>query len=206
MGGKKESSSGSSTTVVNQSSTPTPTPEEIERNRLLLEQQKAIQPSETRNMLSGLDLQNLLLSGQPLPGYLGGLPGGISESVTQDMVNKSINDINVGSQASGLLDSGVNRSIAARTSGDIRNSAAQFNLNNLQQLLNIAVGGQAQPFQAPVAYSGQLGQALAGLRTTNNSSTSTGSYSGVTRTRDPFGGFSGSFGIPGFASLGFGGR
>lgn len=204
MGSKKESSSGSSTTVVNQSSTPTPTAEEIERNKLLLEQQKAIQPSETRNMLTGLDLQNLLLSGQSLPGYLGGLPGGISESVTQDLVNKAMGDVNVGSQSAGLLDSGVNASLRARTSGDIRMGSAQFNLNNLQQLLNIAVGGQAQPFQAPVAYSGQLGSALAGLRSTNSSSTSSGSYSSQTKTKMPFGGFSGSFGIPGM-SLGFGG-
>jgi hypothetical protein len=161
-----------SQTTINQSTTPTPTAEETALNQLQLQQQRDIQPSETRNILSGLDLSQLLLTGQPLPGYLGGLPGGISEDVTQGIVDRSLRDIAPSFQQSGLLDSGVRASIGARTAGDIRLGSATFNLQNLQQLLNLAVGGQAQPFQAPIALSGQLGERLAGLRSTQTQGTS----------------------------------
>lgn len=165
--GSKEKSGG--TTTVNQTTTNTPAPYEAERNALLYNQEAETMPSQTRNILSGLDLSNMLLTGQQLPGYLGALPGGISEDVTQGLVDRAMNDVNVGSQSSGLLDSGVNASLRARTSGDIRLGSATFNLQNLQQLLNLAVGGQAQPFQAPIAYGQQLGASLAGLRSTNTS-------------------------------------
>lgn len=169
MGSKQQSSSGSQNTTT----TVTPAPFEAERNQLLYQQEAETMPTQTRNILSGLDLSNLLLTGQPLPGYLGALPGGIGESQTQSMVNSALNDITPSFQSSGLLDSGVRASISARTAADIRNQNAAFNMQNLQQLLNLAVGGQAQPFQAPIAYSGQLGASLAGLRSTNTQGTST---------------------------------
>ena len=160
----KEKTTGS--TVINQSSTPTPTAEETELNKLQLQQQKDVQPSETRNILSGLDLSDLLLRGQNLPGYLGTLPGGISEDVTSGLVEKSLRDINPYFQQGGLLDSGVKASVMGRTAGDIRLNSAQFNLGNLQQLLNLAVGGQSQPLAAPISLSGILSGRLAGLRST----------------------------------------
>ncbi len=169
MGSSKESG----TTVVNQTTTPTPTAEETERNKILLEREKATSPAITRNILSGLDLSDLLLRGQNLPGYLSTLPGGISEDQTQSMVNKSLKDINPFFSQSNLLDSGVRASSMARAANDTRLQSATFNLGNLQQLLNLAVGGQAQPLQAPVSFGAQLGQSLAGLRSTNTSGTST---------------------------------
>jgi len=118
---------------------------------------------------NGGNLVNQLLLGQSLPGYLNTLPGGISPDVTQHIVDQSLKDLYPQFQSSGILDSGVAASIAGRTSGDIRASAEQFNIQNLQQLLNLAVGGQAQVQQPMLNTTGQLGQRLSGLR----SSTST---------------------------------
>jgi len=108
-----------------------------------------------------------------LPGYLNTLPGGISPEVTQSLVDQSLRDIKPSFQQGGILDSGVAASIGARTAADIRNQSAQFNLQNLQQLLNLALGGQAQVQQPVIGQASALGQRLAGLTSvsqTGNSS------------------------------------
>lgn len=175
MSGSKEPST---TTVVNSSSSTQPSPQEIERNQLLLDRERFLDPQLRDVQSQGLNLSSLLLQGQPLPGYLGGLPGGISEDVIGGITNKAIEDLQPRFQSSGLLNSGVNTSISARTAGDIRTQAAQFNIQNLMQLLNQALGGQAQVQQPILGFSNNLTQGLQGLRSTNASSTSTQSQSG----------------------------
>ena len=145
------------------------TPEERQLNQLQLEQAKAFDPIQRQLNANGGNLVNQLLTGQALPGYLNRLPGGISPDVTQHIVDQSLRDLYPQFQSSGILDSGVAASIAGRTAGDIRASAEQFNIQNLQQLLNLAVGGQAQVQQPMLQTTSQLGGRLAGLR----SSTST---------------------------------
>lgn len=161
------------TNVVNQSTTPTPTAEETRLNQLDLQTREANQQGVTDIQRNSLNLGNLLLTGQQLPGYLQTLPGGISPEVTQSIVDQSLRDIRPGFQQGGILDSGVAASISARTAGDIRRGSAEFNLNNLQQLLNLAVGGQAQIQQPILAQSQALGGRLAGLRSTNQTGNST---------------------------------
>lgn len=178
MGAEK---SGSSTTI-NQSSTPTPTAEETKLNQLQLQDYEASQAGRQQVNASGLNLANLLLQGQNLPGYLQNLPGGISPDVTQSIVDQSLRDIKPSFQQGGILDSGVAASISARTAGDIRNQSAQFNMQNLQQLLNLAVGGQAVPLSYGTDIAGQLGGRLAGLRTTNT----TGTQNTTTTGMNPF--------------------
>lgn len=73
----------------------------------------------------------------------------------------------------GLLDSGVNAAVSGRTSGDIRRQAAEYNIGNLQNLLNLALSGQAQVQQPIVGMSGILNQRLAGLGSTTSNYTST---------------------------------
>lgn len=158
MGQSRESSQTTQQQTVQAS------PEETELNRLRLEREKVLDPLITQAGESGLNLSNLLLTGQGLPGFLQGLPGGISPDVTQDLVNRSLGDVRAGLQGGGLLDSGVRQELEARTSADIRTQSEQFNLGNLQQLLNLAVGGQAQPLAAPLGFGSQLSQSLAGLR------------------------------------------
>lgn len=117
-----------------------------------------------------------------MPGYLNTLPGGISEDVVGSITQQSLQDIMPSFQKSGILDSGTAAQISSRTAADIRNQAAQFNIQNLMQLLNVGVGGQAQVQQPALATSQMLNQSLAGLRSINQ----TGSSSGVTIGMNPF--------------------
>jgi len=182
MGSNKAASSEgqtSQTTTVQQS------PQGKELDKLRLEREKKLDPSILGAQQQGLDLITALLSGGEgggLPGFLQGLPGGISPEVTQDIVDRSLGDVRAGLQGGGLLDSGVRQELEARTSADIRTQSEQFNLQNLQQLLNIAVGGQAQTFASPIGFGGQLSQSLAGLRGT----TTTGSGFSSSTQRNPF--------------------
>jgi len=210
MGSKEKSGS---TTTINQSTAPTPTAEETALNRLDLQAREANQQGTIDIQRNALNLGNLLLQGQQLPGYLRGLPGGISEDVTQDLVNQSLRDIKPSFQQGGILDSGVAASVSARTAGDIRRGSAEFNLNNLQQLLNLAVGGQAQIQQPILAQSQALGGRLAGLRTVNQTGTTTATSSSMNPFLKNFqsslgtslGSWGGGFG-PSGKSLSFGGR
>jgi len=156
------------TTSTNQQATATP------EERALLASQGRIQSAGENDQIAmnrnASNLVNQLLTGSALPGYLSGSMG-INEQQTQGMVDQSLKDLYPMFQQSGILDSGVAASIASRTSGDIRNQNAQFNVQSLQQLLNLAIGGQAS-VQAPMNQNAaQLGNSLAGLRTYNGTST-----------------------------------
>lgn len=177
MGGSKTSTSSEGTSTSQQ--TVQPTAEETQLNKLRLARETALDPSILGAQQQGLDLLSILLSGGvgaggQLPGFLKGLPGGISPEVTQDIVNRSLGDVRAGMQGGGLMDSGVRSALEARTSADIRTQSEQFNLQNLQQLLNIGVGGQAQTFAGPLGFGSQLSQSLAGLRGTSQSGSTTG--------------------------------
>jgi hypothetical protein len=174
----KEKSSG--TTVVNQQTTPTPTAEETEMNKLALERERAGQQGMIDIQQSGLSLGNQLLQGNAnLPGFFSSLSGGINEDVTGQIVQNSLKDIYPQFQQSGIMDSGVAASIAGRTAGDIRMNAAEYNQQNLFNLLNLAFGGQAQ-IQTPILnQSSILSQRLAGLRSTNVQGTTTNTQSSM---------------------------
>jgi len=162
------------TTVTNDAQqTKTATAEETELNRLQLEQAKAFDPIQRQLNEQGGNLVLKLLQGQDLPGYLGKLPGGIDEGVTGSIVQDSIKDLQPTFGSNGLLDSGVNASISARTAADVRQNAAQFNIGNLLNLLNLGVGHAAQIQQPALSTSQMLGQRLAGLGTTRYTGTQT---------------------------------
>jgi len=182
MGGERTDTKTSGTQQ--QSTQYTPTAEETELNKLDLANKRELNPQLLDVQKQGLEVSSQLLRGQALPGYLKGLPGGISPQVIQSLVDRSIRDIQPNMQLSGLLDSGVNASISARSSADIRNQSEQFNLQNLMQLLNVGVGGQAQ-VQAPIqGFGAQLSSRLSGLRNVNSSGSSTGSS--ITTSMNPF--------------------
>lgn len=172
------------TTTTNSSatSTPAPTAEETRLNQLDLQAREANQQGVMDIQKNGLNLGNLLLQGLQLPGYLKNLPGGISPDVTQQIVDDSLRDIRPGFQQGGILDSGVAASISARTAADVRTQSEQFNLQNLQQLINLAVGGQAQVQQPILGQAANLGSRLAGLR----SVTQTGNGSSTQSSMNPF--------------------
>lgn len=170
------------TTDTSQSQRVTATPEETAYNQMQLKNAQELNPQSQALQGAGINLGTLLLQGMQLPGYLKNLPGGISPEVTQGLVDQSMRDVKSFANQGGILDSGVSASIAGRTAGDIRMNSEQFNLQNLQQLLNLAVGGQAQPLQISSTAGGQLGQRLAGLRQTDLS----GNNTATTKSMNPF--------------------
>jgi hypothetical protein len=172
-GSKQDSGTSQQTTQY------TPTPEETELNKIYLGQTREFDPMQRQLNQAGGQNVLQLLRGEPLPGYLGKLPGGIDEATTADIANRSIKDIQPFFGQAGLLDSGVNAQISSRTAGDVRRASAEFNINNLMQLLNIGVGGQAQ-VQAPALQTqSTLSNSLAGLRTASTS----GSYTNQSQYR-----------------------
>jgi len=168
----------SSTTTINQSSTSSLSPNQEALAGLAYQRESALDPMIRDVQSQGLNLAGLLLRGQDLPGYLGGLPAGIDESTTQSIVNKALSDQAPMFQGSGLLDSGVRASIGARTAGDIRTQVAQFNIQNLMQLLNQALGGQAQVQQPILGFSQNAGNILSNPANRSSSGTQTTTQSG----------------------------
>lgn len=184
----KDKSTSQSTQEQSGSTSYTPTAEETEFNKLQLGQAKDFDPIQRQLNTNAGNLINQLLLGQSnLPGFLSTLPGGIDSAVTDKLVQRSLRDVNAQLSASGagtFMDSGAAQSIGARTAGDIRLGAEEFNIGNLLNLLNLAVGGQAQVQQPALATSSLLSQRLAGLRTVNSSGTS--SSTGMTTGMNPF--------------------
>lgn len=169
MGSKKETT----TNNTNSTTTPTATPQQQELNQLQLDQYKTLLPQSTAMQQSGFNLGNSLLNGQALPGYLNGLPGGIDKGVQDSIVQESLRQITPQFQAGGILNSGSAAAISARTAADVYRNSAQFNIQNLQQLLNLAVGGQAIPQATNLANTNTLSGSLQGLRSMNTSGNTT---------------------------------
>jgi hypothetical protein len=170
--------SGSGSGSSNQSTQYTPTAEEKRMQAVYAGQIEAQDPMQRQLNQTGSENVLNLLQGKDLPGYLGKLPGGIDEATTADIANRSIKDIQPFFGQAGLLDSGVNAQISSRTAGDVRRSSAEFNINNLMQLLNIGVGGQAQVVSNAQSNQSTFSQSLAGLR----GSTTTGTYQNQNKT------------------------
>jgi hypothetical protein len=165
MGSEKQSTQ-SSTQV-------TPTAEETAYNKLLLERQQAGQAGMIQAQDSSLGLINQLLTGQQLPGYLNTLPGGINQDQTNQMIGETDRYLRPQFQKEGIFDSGSATTARTRAGVDVANQNAQFNVQNLMQLLNLASGQAAQNQTTTASYGSNLSSALAGLRSTSSTSTQT---------------------------------
>lgn len=166
----KEKTSG--TTVVNQTTQTTPTAEETALNQRNLRIAQATEPGETTAQVSSLNLINQLLTGQLPSGELFKQIGGIDPNTIATQATELTRQNLPGFQTQGLLDSGVmQRETARNIAQQLLYPAAQFNVGAGQNLLNLALSGQAQ-VQAPVqANVNQLGAQLAGLRSINTQET-----------------------------------
>jgi hypothetical protein len=166
------------------------TPEQKELDRLALERAQANQQGLIGLQGSGLDFMTQLfggLGGQELGGPIGDVLRGIDPSVTQGLVDQAVGDVNLGAQAQGLADSGIRAELAARTSGDIRRSVAESNLNRIMGLANLATTGQAAVQQPILGSQSALGGRLAQFGTTRGQT--------IQRTPNPFlSSFQSSFG------------
>lgn len=154
--------------------TPTPTPEETELNKLLLERTKATQGGTIQAQQGGLNLINQLLLGQEPTGDLYKQLGGISPEAigTQatELTRKNLPQF----QNLGLMDSGVmQKEISRGIANELLFPAEQFNVGAKQNLLNLALSGQAQ-VQQPIQWgTNTLSSNLQGLRTTTTTGTQT---------------------------------
>lgn len=155
----------------------TPTEEERQLNARNLRVALATEEPQQQAQLSGLSLVNQLLTGtSPLPGFFGTM----AEGITPDTIGNEATRLALRAmpqfQQLGLMESGtaakqISRSIA----NELLYPAQQFNVGALQNMLNLALSGQAQVQQPIQAGIGQLGGQLAGLRTTTQ-----------TQTKNPF--------------------
>lgn len=149
-------------------------PQEQEFNKLLMSAFTQGQPGQ--QALQGLGTQTIsgiLQGGQGLPSQFQPLFAGIGPQQTAELAREGVADILPQFQQAGILDSGVARSIAGRTAGDIRRQVAESNLNRLQQLLGIGLQAGQQQQMLGQNQASQLGNQLAGLRTQTGTSTVT---------------------------------
>ena len=182
---------------------------QLQLEQLRAVQPQAIEIQKSAYTLGNLLLKGQDLPGYlgPLPEGVtaGEIPlsaGKFDEDMTNEIVKNAMRNLMPEFQKMGVpIESGVAASTAMRTSGDIRRGVAEGNIerelaireanlnvgqttqyqniNNLLNLLNLAVGGQAQIQQPVIATGGTLGQRLAGLRTIDTTGT-------TTQTQNPF--------------------
>ena len=197
------------TTSTNTSATTqaTPTAEETALNQSKLRIQLAAEPGTIATNTAGLNLTQAFLQGQDLPGYFKGLPSGISEDTISGLSQDALKDLNTQLALSGAgsyMESGASQAIGAKTAGEIRLNAEEYNQNLLLNLLNLATGSSAQ-IQSPTnqTYS-TLASSLAGLRSTTSSGTSTNTTSSNPFLKSFYSGLGTSLGGGSFGAMKFG--
>ncbi len=125
----------------------------------------------SRALTQGLgNILGPLLSGGDLPGFLSNLPGGISPELTGEIAGKAVEDIRPSFQGAGILDSGIALELATGEAGNIRRRSAEFNINNLFNLLNLGITGATATQQGFLGQQQLLSQRLAGLRPVTSTS------------------------------------
>ena len=127
-----------------------------------------------------LELQDLgqilsasILRGESGPGAFGDDLFGLSDEDITDMSRRAVEDIQPSFQKSGILDSGVAAEISGQVAGDTRMAASEFNVGAMQNLLNLAFGGQAQVQSPGLSRAASAGSRMAQFGTTTGSSTQT---------------------------------
>ncbi len=158
------------------------TPEEQAFNKAEQERLGRMGPGEEQAQMGAFNLINALLTGGSLPGFLGGLPGGISPETIGTQAARTAKEAQPGFQSLGIADSGVAfRETAEDVAENVLFPAEQFNLTNLANLLGIGLSGQSALQSQTSASRANLGSRLAGLR----QMTGSGSQSGTTTTIAP---------------------
>lgn len=164
---------GSTKTQTSTSTQATPTPEETALNQRNLRIAMRTEEGEGQMQENALALGNQLLTsfGQPGSDQWQSLIGGVTPEQQQRMINEQWRNIAPGFQTQGIYDSGLMATAKMRSATDLANQNAQFNVGVLQNALNLALSGQAQVQQPIQSNVSQLGGQLAGLRTINQSQT-----------------------------------
>lgn len=156
------------TSSQNTNYTPTPTETALMGNELQLS--NAALPGQIQNTLQSQNLTSQLLQGGALPGYLNMLPGGISQAQSQNEAQLGLQALAPQFQAAGGLDSGAYAQAGANAYANTLNANAQFNIQNLAQLLNLASGQAYNNSNQVISNNQMLGTqsgALAGSSTSS---------------------------------------
>jgi hypothetical protein len=188
MGAEKTQEKTGSTTVVNQTTTPTPTAEETQLNQMNLRMALANEQGSTAMQKNAYALGNQLLTSFSSPGgqQWQSLIGGIDQNQQNSIVNQGLQAGRSQLNQSGIMDSGTAASVMGRSASDLYGNMAQFNVGTLQNALNLALSGQAQVQAPALSTSSQLSSSLAGLRSVNSSGTNTMSGNKTTLGMNPF--------------------
>lgn len=158
------------TSQQNTNYTPTPTETSLMNNELQLS--NAALPGQISNAQQSQSLVGNLLQGGNLPGYLNNLPGGVSQGQSQNEAQLGLQALAPQFQAMGGLDSGSYAQAGANAYANTLNQNAQFNVQNLAQLLNLA-SGQAYQNSGLVGANNQgLGSQSGALASSNTSGSS----------------------------------
>ena len=198
--------------VQTQQTQATQSPEEKRLNEIRLGQVEEFDPLQRalNQAFGGLALS--LGQGGDLPGFLSGLPGGISPQAIGTQAAELASKNLAGFNQLGIADSGVAFRETAKDIGqNLLFPAEQFNIGNLLNLLNLGLSGSTGLQQQSIQAGSSLGQSLAGLRSV--SQVGTGSKNQTFTGPNPFlnsfqkglgGGLGATFGSPNFIP-GFGG-
>lgn len=138
------------------------------------QRQQTMQP-QTQAQLSGLNLVNQLLTGTtPLPGFFGEMGAGISPEAIGTQATELTRGALPQFQDLGILESGtMAKNISQAIANQLLFPAEQFNIGAKQNLLNLALSGQAQVQQPIMAGQQTLASQLAGLRSITGTQTQT---------------------------------
>lgn len=161
---------GNTTTTTQNTPQPTSTESSLMNNELALS--NASLPGQISNTQSAQQLQGLLMSGQPLPGYLNSLPGGVSQGQSMNEAQLGLQGLATQFQSMGGLDSGSYAQAGANAYANTLNQNSQFNVENLANLLNLASGQAYQNAGLTSQNNSMLGSqsgALAGSKNTVSS-------------------------------------
>lgn len=160
-----------STVTTSQQTTPQPTGTESQLMSNELSLSNAALPGQIQNQGYAQNLQGLLMTGQSLPGYLSGLPGGVSQNQSMNEAALGNQSIATQYQAMGGLDSGSAAQAMAGNTANTLNSNAQFNVENLANLLNLASGQAYQNAGLSSSNNAMLGSQSGALASTNTTNT-----------------------------------
>jgi hypothetical protein len=165
-----------------QSQQATATAAEVAQNAREADELGATSDVAQQGQFGAFNLINALLTGGSLPGFLGGLPGGISPEAIGTQASRVASQAQPGFQSLGIADSGVAfRETAQDVAENVLFPAEQFNISNLFNLLQTGLSGQSSLQGQRIAQQGNLGARLAGLRSITGSST--GQFSGTTSSQ-----------------------
>ena len=144
------------------------TPMEDKLNQQQYDLNQFMQPYVKQNFSAlSNNINDILLGRNPTAKGI----GGVDEAQTQSMVNDSVRSVLPQFQSAGIMDSGMAFQAATRAAQDTRNQNAQFNVSAAQNLFNLATGGQSNLQGQYQANTSNLGNQLAGLRSTSSRQT-----------------------------------